>query len=93
MSTPASLQPLTYGAAVPRKLGHDRHQLTEVERTLLLLGGRGFTDEEAAERLGVGHTYVRNRWVAMHRKLDSANKAHAVVRSLQLGEATLEDFT
>ena len=66
--------------------------LTQRERDVLLLLGRGFTNRQIGKRLGIGVGSVRNVCTGLYRKLGVVNSHGAVVEGLREGYIDMEDL-
>jgi DNA-binding CsgD family transcriptional regulator len=69
-----------------------RDILTRRERDCLVLSGRGHSEKEVAQQLSISPNTVRVHIENIKRKLGAANKSHAIVLSLFLGETDLGEF-
>ena len=80
MLAPVALHRLLSGPPVepdPGQLPRDYAGLTDREREVLLLVGRGRSNAEIAAELGVGETTVKTQVQNVLRKLHAGNRAEA----------------
>jgi DNA-binding NarL/FixJ family response regulator len=66
-------------------------KLTEREKQILTLVGKGFGSKEIAYKLNLAEQTVKNHLWNAHRELDCSTTAGALVKCLKMGLITLED--
>ncbi|MFC1912662.1 LuxR C-terminal-related transcriptional regulator [Chloroflexota bacterium] len=67
----------------------DNISITRRELGALVLVARGYDNKEAASKMGVKETTLRNHIYNLMKKLGAKNRSHAVVKAVELGLLTI----